>query len=79
MKKVYIMVYEKLQNKNDKIVNENKLLKIRISILKSNTQRKDKLIEKGNIKIEQIEKKINNKNNEIQALKKQNNRIVKKV
>lgn len=71
--------YEKLQNKNDKIVNENKLLKLRISILESDTQRKDKLIEKGNIQIEQIKKEINNKNNEIQALKNKIIELAKKL
>lgn len=54
--------YEKLQIKNDKISKENKLLRLRLNVMESDEQIKDKLILKQ-------ESEINQKNIEIEALK----------
>ena len=51
--------YEKLEIKNNKITKENKLLKLRLDILESENQRKDKIIAKNDCEISKKEDEIN--------------------
>ena len=46
--------YEKLEIKNQKVNKENKLLRLRLDILESENQRKDKIISKHDKVIEDI-------------------------
>jgi len=57
--------YEKLELKNQKINNENKMLKLRLDILESENQRKDKIISKHNYEIDEKDKIIEAQNKKI--------------
>lgn len=59
--------YEKLEIKNNKITKENKLLKLRLDILESENQRKDKIIAKNDCEISKKEDEINEKDRVINA------------
>lgn len=57
--------YEKLEIKNQKINDENKMLKLRLDILESENQRKDKIIAKHNYEIDEKDKIIEAQNKKI--------------
>lgn len=57
--------YEKLEIKNQKINNENKLLKLRLDILESENQRKDKIISKHDYEMNEKDKIIEAQNKKI--------------